>query len=49
MFHVAQGLFKANTDKYEIDALKLQPISRLGGNIYTTLGELIDMPRPSVN
>lgn len=32
-----------------IDTLKLKPVSRLGGNIYNTLGEQVDIPRPKVS
>lgn len=32
----------------EVDTELLRPIGRLGGNVYTTLGELLDIPPPSV-
>ena len=34
--------------KPAVDTMKLQPIGRLGGNIYTALGETVDIPRPKV-
>lgn len=32
----------------EVDTTLLRPMGRLGGNIYTTLGELVDIPRPTI-
>ncbi|CAB9524369.1 Flavin_Reduct [Seminavis robusta] len=37
-----------NDDKPAVDTTKLRPIGRLGGNIYTSLGDLVDIPRPKV-
>lgn len=34
--------------KPEVDTGKLLPIGRLGGNIYTSLGDTVDIPRPKV-
>ena len=31
-----------------VDTVKLKPMGRLGGNIYTSLGDLVDIPRPKV-
>ena len=35
--------------KPQVDTSKLRPISRLGGNNYATIGEVIDIPRPKVS
>lgn len=34
--------------KPEVDTAKLKPVGRLGGNIYTSIGDLVDIPRPKV-
>ena len=31
-----------------VDTIKLQPMGRLGGNIFCTIGETVDIPRPKV-
>lgn len=48
--HVDQEVLIPNFDptKPEVDTAKLKPVGRLGGNVYTTLGELVDIPRPKV-
>ncbi len=35
-----------DTGRLKIDASKVDPIGRLGGNEYTTFGEILDIPRP---
>lgn len=49
-FHVDKDFMKEGCDptKPEVDTMKLRPIGRLGGNIYTNLGDLVDIPRPKV-
>ena len=34
--------------KPAVDPLKLRPMGRLGGNVYCTLGDMVDIPRPVV-
>lgn len=34
--------------KPAVDTSKLKPIGRLGGNIYTNIGDLVDIPRPKI-
>eukprot|EP00934_Nitzschia_sp_Nitz4_P000743 Nitzschia sp. Nitz4//scaffold59_size112058//20214//21056//NITZ4_004101-RA/size112058-processed-gene-0.182-mRNA-1//1//CDS//3329555099//743//frame0 len=35
-------------DRPSVDTAKLRPLGRLGGNVFATLGEFIDIPRPQV-
>ena len=47
--HVYDGVLQPgwkDTGKPLVDPKKLDPISRLGGNTYASLGELFDIPRP---
>jgi len=48
--HVDRTVLAENFDprKPAVDTTKLKPIGRLGGNIYTSLGDLVDIPRPKV-
>lgn len=48
--HVDEAVLVPNVDltKPEVDTVKLRSIGRLGGNIYTSLGDLVDIPRPKV-
>ena len=48
--HVDSEVLEDNHDplKPAVNTLKLKPISRLGGNLYNTLGEQVDIPRPKV-
>ena len=39
-FHLSQEVYDGNS----VDSVKLQPIARLGGQYYTTLGEIIHRP-----
>jgi hypothetical protein len=34
--------------KPEVDTFKLRPVGRLGGNVYTSLGDTVDIPRPTL-
>lgn len=43
-FHVDDSVWDAAAGL--IDPVKLNPIARLGGTLYTTLGEIISLPRP---
>lgn len=36
-------------NKPVVDTLKLKPIGRLGGNIYSAIGDTVDIPRPKVS
>jgi len=49
--HVDETLLVPNFDPLNpvVDTTKLQPLGRLGGNLYTTLGEIVDIPRPQVS
>ena len=44
-YHVRDGLLR---DDYLVDATRLKPVARLGGEEYATLGTVFKMPRPSV-
>jgi flavin reductase (DIM6/NTAB) family NADH-FMN oxidoreductase RutF len=48
--HVDETLLVKDFDplKPEVDTTKLRPLGRLGGNLYSTLGEIVDIPRPQV-
>ena len=48
--HVDETLLVKGYDplKPEVDTTKLKPVGRLGGNCYTSLGEIVDIPRPQV-
>jgi flavin reductase (DIM6/NTAB) family NADH-FMN oxidoreductase RutF len=48
--HVDETLLVAGYDplKPMVETAKLKPLGRLGGNVYTTLGEMVDIPRPQV-
>mmetsp|Transcript_28590 Transcript_28590/g.46907 ORF Transcript_28590/g.46907 Transcript_28590/m.46907 type:complete len:279 (-) Transcript_28590:20-856(-) len=48
--HVDESLLieNYNPQKPRLETNKLRPLGRLGGNVYCTLGELIDIPRPKV-
>jgi flavin reductase (DIM6/NTAB) family NADH-FMN oxidoreductase RutF len=48
--HVDEDVLKENYDKTkpEVDTVKLRPLGRLGGNVYTSLGDTVDIPRPNV-
>lgn len=50
-FHVDEEVLVDNHDplKPKVDTMKLKPIGRLGGNIYSTLGDTVDIPRPKVS
>ena len=39
-------ILPTDTGRLKIDASKVDPIGRLGGNEYTTFGEILDIPRP---
>jgi len=45
-FHVNEAVLDESGTKVDLD--KLRPVGRAGGNIYTTIGRQIDMPRPKV-
>jgi flavin reductase (DIM6/NTAB) family NADH-FMN oxidoreductase RutF len=45
-FHVNEAVLDDSGSK--VDIHKLRPVGRAGGNVYTTIGEGIDMPRPRV-
>lgn len=49
--HVDETILVTDIDpmKPAIDTSKLKPLGRLGGNLYTALGEIIDIPRPKVS
>lgn len=49
--HVDETLLVDNYDplKPMVDTAKLKPLGRLGGNLYTSLGEIVDIPRPQVS
>lgn len=49
-FHVDEQVLVDGFDplKPNVDTLKLKPVGRIGGNIYTSLGDLADIPRPKV-
>ena len=44
-YHVRDGLLR---DDYLVDATRLKPVARLGGEEYATLGTVFKMPRPRV-
>jgi flavin reductase (DIM6/NTAB) family NADH-FMN oxidoreductase RutF len=48
--HVDQEVLADHSDHESpvVDSSKLKPVGRLGGNTYCTIGEKIDMDRPSV-
>ena len=48
--HVDESVLASTGDlsKPVVDTLKLQPLGRLGGNMYSTIGEVVDIPRPKV-
>eukprot|EP00980_Cylindrotheca_fusiformis_P029270 scaffold22788_cov215-Cylindrotheca_fusiformis.AAC.2 len=50
-FHIDNEILVENFDpsKPTVDTMKLKPVGRLGGDIYTTLGETVDIPRPRVS
>jgi len=43
-FHVDDEVWDTSTRS--VDPLKLNPVARLGGTLYSTLGEIISLPRP---
>lgn len=46
--HIHEGVAgKSPTGKTIIDIDKYQPISRLGGNFYGRIKEVIELPRPT--
>lgn len=46
--HIADGAIVGNTDgRLKVDASRLDPIARLGGEEYSSLGEIMTIPRPS--
>ncbi|CAJ1894559.1 unnamed protein product [Cylindrotheca closterium] len=49
-FHVDDQVLVDGFDplKPNVDTMKLKPVGRLGGNIYTTLGDTADIPRPKL-
>ena len=49
--HVDETLLVPGFDPLNpvVDTTILQPMGRLGGNLYTTLGEIVDIPRPQVS
>jgi len=44
VFHINEGVYDKNTQT--VDAAKLQPISRMGGNTYGQTAGMFDLPRP---
>jgi flavin reductase (DIM6/NTAB) family NADH-FMN oxidoreductase RutF len=50
-FHIDDEILAEHNDPLKpiVDTMKLKPIGRLGGNIYTTLGDTADVPRPKVS
>ena len=46
LMHVHQSVLLENGQ--EIDLQKLKPVSRAGGDTYSTIGSPFDMPRPKV-
>lgn len=50
-FHVDEEVLVENFDplKPVVDTMKLRPVGRIGGNIYTAIGETVDIPRPRVS
>ncbi len=50
-FHVDETLLVPGFDPKNpiVDTTLLKPLGRLGGNLYTTLGEIVDIPRPQVS
>jgi flavin reductase (DIM6/NTAB) family NADH-FMN oxidoreductase RutF len=50
-FHIDDEILAENHDPLKpiVDTMKLKPIGRLGGNIYSTLGDTADVPRPRVS
>ena len=48
--HVDETLLVPDFDPMNpmVDTTKLKPMGRLGGDLYTTLGEIVDIPRPQV-
>lgn len=48
VMHVHEGVAgKSPTGKTIVDIDKYQPISRLGGNFYGRIKEVIELPRPT--
>jgi flavin reductase (DIM6/NTAB) family NADH-FMN oxidoreductase RutF len=49
--HVDKEVLVENFDpvKPAVDTSKLRPVGRLGGNIYCSIGETVDIPRPKVS
>merc|ERR1712008_432808 len=49
-FHVDEEVLVDGFDplKPNVDTMKLKPVGRLGGNIYSSLGDTVDIPRPRV-
>lgn len=49
-FHVDEQVLVDGFDplRPNVDTLKLKPVGRLGGNVYTTLGDTADIPRPKL-
>jgi hypothetical protein len=43
---IDEGLVSQNKNRTVIDALKLNPLARLGGNHYSLLGEILTVQRP---
>lgn len=48
MFHIAEAVASQspNSKKLIVDPVKLQPISRLGGNIFGRVSSMFEIPRP---
>uniref|UniRef100_A0A7R9WQM4 Flavin reductase like domain-containing protein n=2 Tax=Craspedostauros australis TaxID=1486917 RepID=A0A7R9WQM4_9STRA len=49
--HVDSTVLMANSDveRPAVDTMQLKPVGRLGGNIYSMIGETVDIPRPKVS
>jgi flavin reductase (DIM6/NTAB) family NADH-FMN oxidoreductase RutF len=49
--HVDEEVLAENHNpmKPVVNTMKLKPVGRIGGNIYTILGETVDIPRPKVS
>ena len=39
-------VLETETGRLKVDASRVDPIGRLGGNEYTTFGKILDIPRP---
>ena len=49
LFHILEPLLKDNGKLGpEVDTKLLKPVGRLGGDSYVNLGEITDLPRPSL-